>query len=304
MVSSPSTLQSSAPSVLPTRPLKRIWGWRSTSRKSALRRWASRSGSPVHRPRVSMIASTDAEVGCFSSKTRLPRTFLKCPRTYVTIMWRAQNSAAVCPGSKNHLAIAPPIGTGPEENAHRILPASTRGPGVQHQPRVAELVGQVTGVLSVGAGAREQLRGRESVQQREVAGGGLVHAGEQAIDDAGPVPRADQQVGLASTLDQRAAMLRAPSAWAWAAALAVAAGTSKRSGSGSAASSMGSPVAESPAACVTRANCTPRARSFSNTSQRSGRPADGISTAQGREAYGTWTFQSSSGAAVYEYCTG
>src|SRR6266478_2898666 len=52
-----------------------------------------------------MITSTLAEAGSFSSKTRMPRTFLKWPRTYVTIMWRAQNSAEVCPGSRNHLAM-------------------------------------------------------------------------------------------------------------------------------------------------------------------------------------------------------
>jgi hypothetical protein len=33
---------------------------------------------------------------------------LKAPRTYVTIIWRARNSAALCPGSNIHLAISAP----------------------------------------------------------------------------------------------------------------------------------------------------------------------------------------------------
>jgi len=50
----------------------------------------------VQRPRASMITSTDEAVGCFSSKMRLPRTFLKMPADVcVTFMWRARNSAAV-----------------------------------------------------------------------------------------------------------------------------------------------------------------------------------------------------------------
>jgi hypothetical protein len=38
---------------------------------------------------------------------------LKWPRTLVTIMCRAQNPAAVCPGSKNHFAMALSFPTDP-----------------------------------------------------------------------------------------------------------------------------------------------------------------------------------------------
>ena len=58
----------------------------------------------------------------------------------------------------------------------------------------------------------------------------------------------------------------------------------ERSGSGSAASIAGSPVALRPAAWVSDAQRTPRRRSASRISQDSGRPADGISNAQGRVA--------------------
>src|ERR1700720_4796842 len=37
--------------------------------------------------------------GVAGSNSSVPFTFLKCPRTCVTIMWRTENSAAVCPGS-------------------------------------------------------------------------------------------------------------------------------------------------------------------------------------------------------------
>src|SRR2546422_5186439 len=70
-----------------------------------------------------MIASTVAEAGSFSSKDSLPRTFLKRPRTYVTIMWRAQNSADVCPGSRTHFATVSPFPPGVRRGA-RLLRAS------------------------------------------------------------------------------------------------------------------------------------------------------------------------------------
>src|SRR5664279_2249257 len=87
-------------------------GWFSTSRKSALFRWASRSGSPVQSPRASISTLTEEFFGFAGSNSSVPCTLLKCPRTQVTIMCRAQNSAAVCPGSKNHLAMTRLLSTG------------------------------------------------------------------------------------------------------------------------------------------------------------------------------------------------
>src|SRR5713226_2996205 len=52
-----------------------------------------------------MTAWTELRVESSGSNSMLPLTFLKCPRTHVTIMWRARNSAAVCPGSKIHFVI-------------------------------------------------------------------------------------------------------------------------------------------------------------------------------------------------------
>ena len=85
------------------------------------------------------------------------------------------------------------------------------------------------------------------------------------------------------------ATTRAPRPFASSTARTVASGTSYRSGNGSAASRAGSPVDESPAACVTAASPTPRARSASTTPNVSGRPAEGISIAQGREPNGVCT---------------
>ncbi len=45
---------------------------------------------------------------------------LKCPRTQVTIMWRAQNPAAVCPGSKTHFA----VGRLPSAGEDRLPPTT------------------------------------------------------------------------------------------------------------------------------------------------------------------------------------
>jgi aspartyl-tRNA synthetase len=64
----------------------------------------------------------------------------------------------------------------------------------------------------------------------------------------------------------------------------VEAGMSKRSGRGSAASSVASPVEDSPAACVREAKRTPRRRSSSSNVQVRGSPAEGGSAAQGRAA--------------------
>src|SRR5437899_6318233 len=106
-----------------------------------------------------MTASTDAEAGFFSSKTRLPRTFLKWPRTYVTIMCRAQNSAAVCPGSKNHLAIgAPFLAALTHHRYHPALPPDQgRARSFKYQPQIGSRE-----LLVATAADRAPCRGRGS----------------------------------------------------------------------------------------------------------------------------------------------
>src|SRR3954454_13077776 len=106
MVSSASPLNA----VLPVRSVKRprnaMIGWFSTSRKSGLRRCPSRSGSPVQMPRASISPSKRAARQCSQSSSSVPWMSLNSPRTQVTIMWRARNSASVCPGSKIHVDIS------------------------------------------------------------------------------------------------------------------------------------------------------------------------------------------------------
>src|SRR5450755_1514104 len=86
-------------------PVKVMLGWFSTSKKSALRRCASRSGSPVHSLVASKWPSKRVCLQSPRSKSSSPRMSLKRPRTQVTIMCRARNSASEWPGSKIHLAM-------------------------------------------------------------------------------------------------------------------------------------------------------------------------------------------------------
>ena len=128
-----------------------------------------------------------------------------------------------------------------------------------------------------------------------------VRARQDAVDDARAERGRDAQVGLAATGADDAGALRGGAlerahdggadgddAAAAGARLGDRArgrgGDLERSASGSAASSAGSPVALSPAAWVSEAQRTPRRRSASRISHDSGRPADGISNAQGRAA--------------------
>src|SRR5437588_3463118 len=104
-VSSTSPLNAVSAMRSVNRPLKLIFGWLSTSRKSALRRWASRAGSPVQTPVASISPSNVASRQWSQSSSSCPWMSLKRPRTQVTIMWRARNSASVCPGSKIQVAI-------------------------------------------------------------------------------------------------------------------------------------------------------------------------------------------------------
>ena len=113
-----------------------------------------------------------------------------------------------------------------------------------------------------------------------------------------------QALSSARTTEVPTATTRPPSAFARAAASTVAAGTSERSGSGRAASIAASPVDDRPAACVTRASRTPRPRRARRSGRTRGRPADGISAAMGRPAYGVCTRRSGSASRRYEYWTG
>ena len=96
-------------SVSPTRSTKRpskvMAGWCSTSRKSAERRWSSRVGSPVHSLVASMRPVNLVSRQWSKSQSMAPRMSLNRPRTQVTIMCRARNSASVCPGSNIQVAI-------------------------------------------------------------------------------------------------------------------------------------------------------------------------------------------------------
>ena len=88
--------------------------------------------------------------------------------------------------------------------------------------------------------------------------------------------------GILATALKRQAILEA--GMADAIASMASAPMKDRSGSGSAASSVGSPVDDRPAACVTTASRMPRSRRLTMTSHVRAAPAEGISTAQGRAA--------------------
>src|SRR2546427_3632367 len=86
MVRSPVTLQWLVPVASTPVLLKVMVGWFATSRKSALRRCPSRSGSAVVKLAASMVASTEQPAESRGSKENRPLRFLKWPRTIVTIM--------------------------------------------------------------------------------------------------------------------------------------------------------------------------------------------------------------------------
>src|SRR5262249_48615604 len=114
-------------SLAPTRLLpvllNEMAGCLPASRKSLPRRWSSRWGSPVHSLWASSAASTDSRAGSSGSNSSEPCTSLTCPRTQDTIMWRARNSAAVCPGSKTQVVMTNLLR--PDDPDRR---ASPRGP--------------------------------------------------------------------------------------------------------------------------------------------------------------------------------
>ena len=58
---------------------------------------------------ASIVTSTDPPCGLAGSNSSVPLMFLNEPRTSVTIMCRALNSAEVCPGSNVHFAIDVPF---------------------------------------------------------------------------------------------------------------------------------------------------------------------------------------------------
>jgi hypothetical protein len=73
-------------------------GYVSASKKSALRRWPSRSGLPVSRLATSSSTSTWDRSG-WSSMVMVPDTSGKRPRTLVIMRWRPMNSTEVWAGS-------------------------------------------------------------------------------------------------------------------------------------------------------------------------------------------------------------
>src|SRR5947209_12455935 len=77
-------------------------GYLATSKKSGLRRCASRFGSRVLIVVASIVAFTVDLVTSASSKTTLPVVLPNSPRTFDTIMWRTTNPAAVCEESIDH----------------------------------------------------------------------------------------------------------------------------------------------------------------------------------------------------------
>src|SRR3954452_6611407 len=71
-----------------------------------------------------MTASADDRSGASGSNSRVPWTFLKWPRTHVTIMCRAQNSAAVWPGSNSQRAIASSLARPPWPKGRTLAPTN------------------------------------------------------------------------------------------------------------------------------------------------------------------------------------
>ncbi len=95
IVSWTSALNVVAPVRSLKRPAKLIVGWFAASRKSALRRCSSRAGSPVQMA-VALISPANVASRLRSqSSSSWPWMSLNKPRTQVTIMWRALNSASV-----------------------------------------------------------------------------------------------------------------------------------------------------------------------------------------------------------------
>src|ERR1700687_2663213 len=87
---------------------------------------------------ASIVTSAEDWAGFSGSKTSDPLTFLKCPRTYVTIMCRARNIAAVGPSSNKHV---PTSHTPLNRDAHFDLHAVSRRGG-RRPSVVPPVVGQ------------------------------------------------------------------------------------------------------------------------------------------------------------------
>src|SRR5690606_2794705 len=85
MVRSPTTLNSSPPSATMRLLLKVISGNFSTERKSSLRRWPSRSATPVLMLSVLMVSSA-VDCSGSSAMVTVPEKSEKLPRTLLTIM--------------------------------------------------------------------------------------------------------------------------------------------------------------------------------------------------------------------------
>jgi len=92
---SPCTLNFSPPAGTIEVLLEVRCGWFSTSKKSADRRWPSRCSFRVSMLATSIVTSTWLFAGCSRSRTNVPSTVLKRPRTVLTIKCRTANSTLV-----------------------------------------------------------------------------------------------------------------------------------------------------------------------------------------------------------------
>src|SRR5919206_995250 len=81
-------------------------GYFATSRKSADRRWASRSATCVSIDAASMRTSTDERVRSFSSSSIEPDHLAKRPCTFEMTMWRTQKWTAEWPTSMSQRFVA------------------------------------------------------------------------------------------------------------------------------------------------------------------------------------------------------
>src|SRR3954471_5897306 len=102
IVRSPVTRKTSASTCSTPLDANAISGYRSTSRKSAERRCASRSALPVSMLAVRMRIDTELAGGSAGSRRAAPLKSVKAPRIVVTIAWRARMPLrvwAACPAS-------------------------------------------------------------------------------------------------------------------------------------------------------------------------------------------------------------
>ena len=188
---------------------------------------------------------------------------------------------------------------------------------VLDENRIAEFVRVVLTCVEFAFDATQGGVVDKRPQQLVVAGARFVCARQQRVDDqkrrvgTNPLrrqavtrrhrPSARPACSSARTTVVPTAMILARSRRARAIRCAVRGGISYGSSNGSSASSAGSPVEESPAACVSVANRTPRAFIIVSTLQSIAKPADGGSKATGGPAIGVQVSQSASECGTCAY---